>query len=215
MSSLSQIKQHYERQKGQKEYIERSLDRAEKDKIKYQEQYGASLKAQEVIKIVSKNTQKKLEFHLSDLVSYAMKGIFPDPYTLDVEFLSKHKKASVELNFRQGDHIIPVKKSTGGGVRDISSLALRFSSWAIQTPRSRPIIFLDEPLKGLKGTIRSPNGSEISLPARGAEMLHDLSHRLGIQIIMVSHDPELINGADKVINIGIKNKKSRIIRHRE
>ncbi|NIU00181.1 MAG: hypothetical protein GWN01_04340, partial [Nitrosopumilaceae archaeon] len=51
---------------------------------------------------------------------------------------------------------------------------------------------MDEPLKWLKGG---------DLPIKGSHMIKEISKKLGIQIIMISHSPELIEGADRVFEV--------------
>ena len=201
-SKLRQIRTFYERKKGSLDQIHLDLSRNRKKLISLETNLENSTKAQEVIHIVAKTTQEELQYHLSDIVSLAMSGVFPDPYSLIVDFISRRGKVEVDMDFEKGGHLCDPLSSSGGGAVDIAALALRFSSWALRHPRTRPIIILDEPMKWLKGG---------ELPVRGAEMIREISQKLGLQIIMVSHDPELIDGADKIINVSLKKGISRII----
>jgi len=82
---------------------------------------------------------------------------------------------------------------SGGGAVDIAALTLQISLWSIARPRTEGIFILDEPLKWLKGK---------ELPVRGGKIIKDLSSKIGVQIIMVSHSEELIEYADNIIAIG-------------
>lgn len=158
-------------------------------------------KAQFIIQTIGQKTQEQLQYHLNELVSLAMISIFPDPYELKTNFVVRRGKTEVDfLFYRNGIEIDPISAS-GGGVVDVAALALRFSLFSMQRQRSRNTFILDEPLKWLKGG---------DLPILGASMIKEISQRLGIQIIMVSHSEELIESADKVItitkdNTGISN----------
>ena len=63
------------------------------------------------------------------------------------------------------------------------------------------VLILDEPLKHLKGN---------DMPEKGAELIRSISEKLGIQVIMVSHDPALISEADKVFSVKIRNGISEV-----
>jgi DNA repair exonuclease SbcCD ATPase subunit len=85
---------------------------------------------------------------------------------------------------------LPPEDHVGGGVIDLLGLSLRFSIWSIMARRTAPIFFLDEPLKWLKGG---------GMPEKGQELISQISKQLGVQVIMVSHAPELIAGADHTV----------------
>lgn len=159
-------------------------------------------KALEIIKQVALQTQNELEFHISSLVSMAMQDVFQEEaYELKLNFVEKRNKTEVEILFeRNGIQVDPLTGS-GGGAVDVASFALLLSLWVIQHPRTRNTIILDEPLKWLKGN---------DLPIRGAEMIKNISQKLRIQIIMVSHSPELIEASDKIFEVKKDGKFSRV-----
>ena len=41
-----------------------------------------------------------------------------------------------------------------------------------------------------------------------SEVLHQISEKLGLQVIAVTHDTDFIDSADKIINVYMKNNKS-------
>jgi len=67
-------------------------------------------------------------------------------------------------------------------------------------PRSRACLILDEPFRFV---------SRNKMPLAG-QMLREISKQLELQIIMISHIPELISCADQIINVTIKNGISSI-----
>lgn len=199
---ITNLRTQLDRKKWKKELIESDI---KQDKIKLKKlnlELERSEKAKEIIHIVAKKTQEKLEIKLSTLVSLAMHSIFPNPYNLKTEFISRRGKIEADLYFEKNDTLYNPMRSVGGGAVDIASLSLRFSSWVLQTyPKTRSIMFLDEPLKWLKGK---------GLPEKGAEVIKEISKKLGIQIIMISHDPELIDSADNLIETYINNGITKI-----
>lgn len=202
MYGINDMRKSLERKKGRRDQLKDSIEQTKENIKETQKQLDASHEALVVIQIVSKKTQKHLEFHLSDLVSAGMASVFPNPYQLDVEFVTRRNQIETEMNFiRDGRMFIP--KKCGGGARDISALTLQFSIAAIQNPKTRSLMLLDEPLKWLKGR---------ELPKLGSQMIKEISQKLDppLQIIMVSHSSELIKSADKVFEVEMKGPYSNI-----
>ena len=59
---------------------------------------------------------------------------------------------------------------------------------------------MDEPLKFLSKDLQS----------RAAEMLQDLSHRLKLQFIIVTHEEQLVEGADRVFRVTKTGQYSKV-----
>ncbi len=168
-----------------------------KDKInsldKEEENYEEALR---IAQVVAEETQSELSFHVSDIVSHALTAVFDDAYKFELKFIQKRNKTEAELSFtRDGNDIDPMN-ACGGGVVDIASFALRMAMLMLQRKRA-PILILDEPFRFVSSDYQEKAGL----------LLQELSHRLGIQIIMVTHNEFLENIADKVFSVrNIKGK---------
>ena len=115
-------------------------------------------------------------------------------------FVMKRGKTEADLFFvRDGNRVTPLEAS-GYGMVDIASFALRVAMWSLQRPRSRNVLVLDEPLKFLSRGYQS----------KASTMLKEISRKLGLQIIMVSHSQELIESADRVFGVSIKDGVSGV-----
>jgi DNA repair exonuclease SbcCD ATPase subunit len=125
------------------------------------------------------------------VVSASLEAVFDDPYEMVVRFVQRRNKTECDLKFKRGQYEIDPLFASGGGAVDVAAFALRVASWSMQTPRSRPVLILDEPFRYL-----SPN-----LLPRASEMVKRISEELGIQIIMISHSDELIDSADKAFAV--------------
>lgn len=191
------LNQEYIRSETKYLELEKSILRLESKINRKKEELENLEQAQTIIQIVGKTTQEELQYHLSELVTLAMENVLDDPYKLITNFVIRRGKTEVDLLFERNGETVNPLNATGGGAVDIASLALQFSLWGMQTPRTRKTFILDEPLKWLKGN---------DLPVKGANLIKQISERLGVQIIMVSHSPELIESADNVIEIS-QNKK--------
>jgi len=188
-----------ERKKGQRDQVLKSLEVCEQDLRKWRRQAMYAEEAQLIIQTVAQQTQQQLKYHISELVTLALASVFEDPYEFEPEFVQRRGRTECDMWFvRNGVRIDPMD-SSGGGAVDVAAFALQVALWSIGNPRARNVLIQDEPLKWLKGG---------DLPEKGARMIKEISTRLYLQIIMVSHIPDQIEGADKVINVKLKQGKS-------
>jgi DNA repair exonuclease SbcCD ATPase subunit len=155
-------------------------------------------KARIVVQEVANSVQKNLEYRITSIVSLALASVFPDPYEFKVEFVTRRNQTECDFYFiRDGNECDPMD-SSGGGALDIASLALRMAIWSIK--KTRAIQILDEPCKFLSRDMQS----------KASEMLKELSEKLGIQMIVVSHIPEMIEAADRVFEVTNKEGVSNV-----
>lgn len=202
---LNNIKMYLSEQEGRRKLFVEEKEKLEREKTELSAKMDNLLKARSVVQIVAEQTQKKLEYHISNLVSMALASVFPEPYIFNLRFVQKRNKTEAELVFtKNGNETDDILNSGGGGVADIASIALRISLWSIK--KTRPTLILDESLKFL----HSPEYQE-----KASQMLKEVSQKLGLQIIMVSDQRNILEYADKVISVVNKNGTSMIENNEE
>lgn len=158
-------------------------------------------KALTIVKEVGRKTQEKLQFHISDITSLALDAVMPeDPYKLTMEFVDRRDKNECDLRFERQGNLMKPLDSSGVGAIDVASFALRIAAWSIQFPKSRPVIILDEPFKFLD---KSKHG-------RASEMLKELSLKLGLQFIIVTHEEGLTENADRIFKVSNIKRTSKV-----
>ena len=150
-----------------------------------------SEKAREIIRIVGVETQQQLQFHISDITSLALAGVFAEPYQLKVDFVPRRNKTECDLLFVRDEKEIDPLDASGYGAVDVAAFALRVSSWSMKLPRSRNTIILDEPFRFL----------DKSKQPLASQMIKELSAKLGLQFIIVTHEEALTQHADKIFNV--------------
>lgn len=189
-----------ERLKGRKQQLETDLENVSVSISDLGRQSVYCEQAQVIIQEVAQLTQEQLQYQVSELVTLALASVFENPYELELEFVQRRGRTEADLWFvRDGKRINPMEAS-GGGAVDVAAFALRIALWSLAKPRTRNTLILDEPLKFLKGG---------ELPEKGALMIKEISERIGLQIIMVSHIPDQIEGADQRISVSNRNGVSR------
>ncbi len=190
-AELETWKQKLHQLQGQRDLLTKQQSEAEKKSAESQRTYEDALKARIVLQQVASDTQKQIEYHISNLVTMALAAVFPDPYEFQLRFVQRRNKTEADLIFiKNGNEIDNLLENGGGGVADVASLALRFALWSIK--KSRPTILLDEPIKFL----HNPTYQE-----KASDLLKMVSDKLGVQLIIVSDQKELLRSADKVIDI--------------
>lgn len=145
--------------------------------------------AQKVLQTVAQSVQRSAHDRIAGVVTKCLQSIFDDKYEFKIEFEQKRGRTEAELFYmKDGIEIDPVD-GDGGGVLDVSSVALRTVSIILNKPYLRRLIVLDEPFKMV-----SRNHAE-----RLADMLTTISEEMKLQIILVSHESKLQIG--KIIQL--------------
>ena len=194
MSRIQDIRNKLEQRKGSKAQLESNIASSRtaiKEGGRNQRRHE---QAREVIREVGLETQRQIEYHISDITSLALEAVFNNPYELIVEFVQRRNKTECDLYFmRDGNRVDPLNAS-GGGAVDVASFSLRVASWSMSRPRSHPVLLLDEPLRFLSADHQE----------KASVMIKEISERLGIQFIIVTHEAILASYADKVFETKIR-----------
>ncbi len=201
MERITRLRSKLERRKGQQTQIESDL-KAHNKKLRYDRRdLTKHEQAREIVKSVGLATQQQLEYHFSDIVTSALEAVFPDPYALSVKFVERRGKTECNLQFEGSDgELYEPMGASGGGPIDTASFALRIAAWSMRTPRSRPVFVLDEPFKYLSTDLQPQAG----------QMLREISEKLGVQLIIVTHEQELELCADRLFEVRQKKGISKV-----
>jgi ABC-type Na+ transport system ATPase subunit NatA len=146
-------------------------------------------KGQLLIQTAVNNTQNQLCFNLEALVNKALESMFPGEYTLRLDFLPTRMSTEADIYLIKNGHRVDPMDSDGGGVLDVVCFALRAVAWSISD--CDDCIIMDEPFKWLS----------VDLRPLAANLLKQISEELGLQIIFVTHDPELVAVCDRVFEV--------------
>jgi len=202
MERLLKLKDRLVREKGLLEHAEHQLAERESQLVALKKRQEDILKAREIIQLVAKQTQQKLEHHISSLVSTAEAAVYEDPYEFVVEFVIRRGQTECDLLFKKGEaKWYPLKEeASGGGPIDMACLALRAAFMSLEKPKSRPVLLLDQPFK---------NTSPDYQPKCSA-MVKRLNEQLGLQIIMISHADGIIDSGDRIFEVVKKGGISKV-----
>lgn len=195
------LRLHIDKKTGLVEGLKEQNEKKIAENKALEQEFYLHEKALTIIKEVGRKTQEKLQFHISDITSLALDAVMPeDPYKLTMEFVDRRDKNECDLRFERQGNLMKPLDSSGVGAIDVASFALRIAAWSIQFPKSRPVIILDEPFKFLD---KSKHG-------RASEMLKELSLKLGLQFIIVTHEEGLTENADRIFKVSNTKRTSKV-----
>lgn len=146
---------------------------------------------QALVQKVAKDTQEQLKFQIEDIVKTCIDTCFPDEYDFKVEFEIKRGKTECALKFYKNEREVDIMEASGGGVVDLASFGLRLAAYSLGNTANT--IILDEAMKFLSRDLQS----------RAGEIISEISRKLGVQIIMNTHIPELVEQSDKVFRVNL------------
>jgi len=190
---LDEIKSRLDSQRGQFSLLTRQiniqknkLNNLELDREKYK-------KVIELLNFVQQVTKQKTKESFERLVTYALRFIYSKEYKFELEFGRRGNLSEINFNVKTPEfaEAYDPLDSSGGGVLDILSLALRICLLELTRPKIEGFLVLDEPFKHL-----SSNYLETAI-----KFLEAITKKIGRQIILITHKQELINNSDYKIEI--------------
>lgn len=141
--------------------------------------------AQEFLQYMAQLVQQHSHKRIASIVTSCLRLVFgEEAYEFHIEFLRKRGRTEASFQFRKDGMILDPLTSSGGGMIDVAAFALRISCLMLHRPRLRRLLILDEPFKFVSAEYRD----------NVRQMLEGLSKDLGLQIIMVTHDPAYETG---------------------
>lgn len=198
--SLQILREILSKRQGKREQLTEQLTVVKKKEKAGKKELQMLEQALEIVKAVGLETQQSLQYHISGVTTLALESVFEDPYKLVIDFLERRNKSECDIYFEKNGQRIDPLSSSGGGAVDIATFSLRVASWSMQKPRNRPVMILDEPLKNLDSERQE----------KGAKMLKEVSERMGIQFIIVTHEDSLTAQADRIFTVKQKKGISKV-----
>ncbi len=155
-----------------------------------EERATAIEQAQEVLQTIAHEVEQKAHDRIAGIVTHCLRSVFgDDAYEFQLVFEKKRGRTECRPGFMRDGHEVHPLRGAGGGTADVAAFALRLVCLVLSVPQSRRVLILDEPLKWL-----SPEYTE---PAKA--LIEELSQKMGVQFIIVTHNEDLLTG--KVIRI--------------
>lgn len=147
--------------------------------------------ASTVLQELEQAWRRSFESRLASVVSDGLTAVFGEDIKLRVESKTFRDATSMSLTLIQdGIEIEDPAEGTGGSVVTVLDVLLKILL-LVSAPHLRRFIVLDEAFRMIEAR---------HIPALG-QLLRELSQRLGLQIILVSHEAEMLDVADVVYEV--------------
>ena len=188
--TLEEIRTATSKAQGSRLHLSEALASRELQIARSLEDTAAFEDVQRLIQETAQEVQEGIRFHIQDIVQHALDAIFGDTYKFLVEFTVSRGRTEARLLVEKGGNVMDdLMEDEGGTLVQIVAMALRIAVWTL-APTDNVLIF-DEP------------GNQVSAQYKPvfAEIIRGLSQRLGIPILMVSHDDIYIATADRVFTV--------------
>lgn len=161
---------------------------------KLKEDEESYTKAVELLSLVQKVTRDKIKESFEMIVTHALNYIFDsDQYSFHLVFGRRGNLQELNFAVQTPDKNEPLDPMTtdAGGVLNIISFALRIVLMEVAHPKINGFIISDESFANL---------SEDYVD-RAGQFLKEINQKMGRQIIAISHQPKMLESADKLIEV--------------
>lgn len=137
----------------------------------------------------SEHSRARIKNKLERIVNSALAGIFDDK-VMEFKLIPNRTKRGLDYDvyLETNGKMTPLSDSKGGGVLDIVALSLKIAFLRLYRNFNRQTMILDEPFKNLDA-VRVP---------KAVMWLKQISEKMEIQFIIVSHCKDLIEKSDSV-----------------
>lgn len=150
----------------------------------------ALFEAKALIQGIGMECQETCQRQIAYVVTRCLRAVFGEA-ALGFELVFEQKRGQTEARGvfvdRGGNQLDPLD-SCGGGMLDVAAFGLRLACLMLSRPRPARVLVLDEPFKFVSSSYRE------NLVA----LLTELSDEFGLQIVLITHLPELMSFANKV-----------------
>ncbi len=193
---ISVLRSKVDKLMGQRDRVLQQLKEAKGAYIAAARDAGMSEETQLLLKRLAAETQKQVELKVTSIGSAALAATLGPDWALGLQFTPPEgkQKTQAEFHFLRGPDMVPtnpLEEDSGGGAY-MAAFGLRCATMRMRRPLLRQSCFLDEPIKDINDPTRV-------MHEEFAQMIHRMS-RKGIQFLIVSMVPELIEIADKVFD---------------
>ena len=199
MEKINQLKNIIDRNTFLKDSLEEKKEKIQEDISAINNEASSLTELKDFLMTVSANYRDQLCNLFTSLVTEALTSIFEKDIRFNIRLYSYRNEPAIDISVIEDNLEVDPQKSCGGGLNDVISFVIKIIF--IYLKRSSKIIILDEPLKFLSRDYIE----------QSSNFIHEISKRMNIQIILVSHKPDLEISCDKIITIE-KNENRSIVK---
>ena len=190
-SALTNMRSHYNNALGQKQLLELQLQDNQNNLGQTRQNLATWEQVQVLFTKVSEYAREQLKARIEETVTAALTAVFGEGYTFRINMrqLGNQPAAEWQVVSQYGDEEVAAspEDARGGGITDVVSLALRLAMLEILKPRPEGPVLFDEPAKMVSA----------EYAGNLAYFLKQYAEKTGRQVMLVTHNPQLAEAADK------------------
>jgi DNA repair ATPase RecN len=127
---------------------------------------------------------------IETITSAGLTQVFGEPIEIKIEQVTRARRIEMDVKVKTGTLETSIMEARGGGLAAVAGFLLRITVLLL-TKNARRLIVADESFAMLS--------EEYLVPM--AEFLSELCERTGLQILLVTHQSEFADAADRVLRI--------------
>lgn len=184
------FKKRYFKLIGKRDEIEDNIKRNRVKKRRIKKESNELENARDVIKGILEVKQESVSEAINGLTSACIAPIYGPENSFRIDSAIKKNGITVKPVIVEGDIESIPRIDTGCGMVDMSSYGIRLSLLSLSEPAPLQTVLMDEPFRFL---------GEMSSFA--AEILRETNALTDLQMIIITHDANLIPAADRLFNV--------------
>lgn len=149
--------------------------------------------------VLAEAQRQELQQKVEALVDYGVQQVFGPTHRFKVVSELRGKSVRTEFFLVENGVQLSLVDGAGGGIGDVVSFLLRIVMLCLVRPAQRRVLVLDEPFKFVS------TGHFQTLTT----LLRELTESLDLQLIMVTHKPELLDAATTIVRVEKAGDQSR------
>lgn len=202
--ALQEAESLLEREKGVIESLAARAQKSEQLALQAHEQADINEQASKFLAQFADERQAQVIESIQNIASLGLSQVFDEPIELTIEQVVRARRVEMDVRVKTGTLETSIMDARGGGLAAVAGFLLR-AAVVLLTPNTRKLLVLDETFAML---------SE-DYVGRMSEFMQELCETTGLQIVLVSHQPEFADAADRVIRIEkINTNTSRLVTER-
>ncbi len=201
VDKVRRVRRNIDRLSGEARLVATQGKQAQQEIAELEAQIELHERVSAVLSSIGEERQTTAQTRVEDLVTHGLQTVFGSELSFHIVQTRRGKAVTAEFLVRttlaDGKVIdTDVMSARGGGLAAVVGFLLRLVVLLLSKQRQETVLILDEPFTHL---------SKEYVPLM-AEFLRELADKTGIQILLVSHQDELTEVADKRYRFALDNQ---------
>ena len=199
-----EVEQARSEMKGRVDLLKEQLFDTTNELEQHKDEYKVNERVLDVLKKYSLVKEQVLREKIDNIITRGLRLVFGEGYRSKLEFgISRGQavtKTKLVTSIGDIEFEADVASAHGGGITNFCAVLYKLLVLALVKPRQRQVLFLDESLKNLSQEYLEPAG----------RFLKEISEKLGIQLVIITHKKELTEIADRIYEFSNVNGETKV-----